>query len=663
MPISYVNGKAMEYSPSGVLIGPVATPSVPVNNVLPSVPKPTGGVTASGQPFSADYTGTNPAIANLPPGAYINPAGGISYQQGYSAPTTASPADQTSAIESQALQNIASTPAPEDPNAIYQRKLQQSQGLIDSITQQFGQMLNAQTPINEANVRATNIENAAAGLVGSPNAYTNINKTDVANKGAMDLINSQKQTQIAGILKDVQTQSDAELKAEQDAYRAAQSETISQAEAIRQGRLSELSTTAGVEATKAGTEATKQSIETQKLANQKSAQDNFSKLAALSGISWDDYLKRDPQGAQSLLNQTGFSPNLAPLVWDAQKSASQRTQWDLSNMQTLADGRSMVVGLDPMTGQLKTQYLDTAPNGYQTILKDGLPYWEKLDANGQGTGVYVQAPLNKDQQTPDYKNYLLSKSGGYQGTFDEWLTADANRKKVVNTYNILPQDQQQSAITGMVQYYMTTGQLPSFPYGNAGVAMRQQFWAAVGATGSGGIGGAQANKASISAMTSSLRTQQTQYSANQTSLGTFDKQLTLLDDYSSKVDRTGSPILNKYLLWAKGQAQGDADTAAFNNIVKTASMEFAKIMSGSSASIAGVTVSSSDEAEKLINSSMSSAQLKEVFSAMRKEGQFRLDSQKKTIDDLQADIGNIGQTTPTDTSTPADTDYLKSLGY
>jgi hypothetical protein len=202
-----------------------------------------------------------------------------------------------------------------------------------------------------------------------------------------------------------------------------------------------------------------------------------------------------------------------------------------------------------------------------------------------------------------------------------------------------------NATDAQVQYYMTTGTVPSFGYGTAGQQARNAFWNAVASQGGNVIGDAASNKAALSAATSALRNQTTQLAATKTSLGTLDSQLDLLTQYSDKVDRSGSPVLNKYLLYLKGQVQGDPDTQALQNIVITASNEFARILAGSSASIAGTTVSSAAEAKNLLNASMTPQQLTAVISAMKQEGQFRLDSQQETITQTTQDIKNLGSPT------------------
>ena len=201
------------------------------------------------------------------------------------------------------------------------------------------------------------------------------------------------------------------------------------------------------------------------------------------------------------------------------------------------------------------------------------------------------------------------------------------------------------ALQGAIAIYRT-GTMPTFGYGQAGSNMRNAFYAAIYANENGGIvGDYLANKNIIAGAASAQRTQSQQYAANQTSIGTLDKQLDLVSQISDQVDRTDSPLVNKYLIGVKTGVFGDPETAKLNNIVTTASMEFAKILSGASASIAGVTVSSASEAKNLLNSAMTKGQFTEIIKLMKQEAEFRLSSQKDSIDRISSDLKELGDTT------------------
>lgn len=165
------------------------------------------------------------------------------------------------------------------------------------------------------------------------------------------------------------------------------------------------------------------------------------------------------------------------------------------------------------------------------------------------------------------------------------------------------------------------------------------------------------NKAALAGATKALVTQRNQLAGTQTSIDVLDRQLDLVQQYSDKINRPDSPLVNKYLLNLKQGVFGDKDTAALNNIIKTASSEFARILSGASSSIASTPVSTIGDAEKLLNSAMSQGQLTEILKLMRQESDFRLTSQIGTINDLQNTIHDIGTsaTKSTSTTTPSTT--------
>lgn len=320
------------------------------------------------------------------------------------------------------------------------------------------------------------------------------------------------------------------------------------------------------------------------------------------------------------------------------------TLLEKQNMQQQMTAQVQLADLDRQYAKDKYDNTVQAFNMYKTIDSNAQTSLDKLVGNVGYSGL--AAAYGNDPYT---LGLAESKLGLPNGTL-----TDPNKLKFLETYReqSLAQGQQRlninigsattadpDVLNGMVSYYSTTGSLPPFGMGNA--ALRTEFWKAVGQGGDTLTGQAAANKAAISAASSALRNQQTQASATQTSLNTFDSQLDLVKEYSDKVDRTGSPIVNKYLLALKGQVAGDADTAAFENVIKTASTEFAKIMSGSSASIAGATVSSAEDAEKLINSKQTPAQISEVMNAMRREAQYRVDSYNETTEQLKSDITNI----------------------
>lgn len=207
----------------------------------------------------------------------------------------------------------------------------------------------------------------------------------------------------------------------------------------------------------------------------------------------------------------------------------------------------------------------------------------------------------------------------------------------------------QDVLDGMIAIYRKTGAIPA-GMGNASVALKKAFYAKIGGQSSL-VDEATTNKAAIAAATKALTNQQTQLSATQTSIETMKKSLDLVDELNKKVDKSGAPVVNKYLLWLKGQAQGDANTAALNAAILTASTEYAKIMSGASASIAGVTVSSAEDVKNALNSALSKGQIESVMNVMRQDANYRVTSQQGTVNQIKSDLNDLDHIGSTSTDT------------
>lgn len=227
---------------------------------------------------------------------------------------------------------------------------------------------------------------AAGGMMGSPNAGA-----DIAAK--VDPVRDQSQAELAKILLgiDQQAESDANLLQQQNQAQAS-------------GDIKALN-----------------DISTQRQAIQSSAQETFANLAKNPTLDYDSFINSDY--GQTLMQQSGYDATSAALVFNSNQAPAKQIQWDSKDATPLADGTELIFGTDPTTGQIKKMVLDPAPDGYQTTLKDGLPYYQKIDpttGKADPTAALIPAPLQASQQTPDYKNYLIAKSGGYTGNFTDY---------------------------------------------------------------------------------------------------------------------------------------------------------------------------------------------------------------------------------------------------
>jgi hypothetical protein len=298
---------------------------------------------------------------------------------------------------------------------------------------------------------------------------------------------------------------------------------------------------------------------------------------------------------------------------------------------------------------------------YQAYQNDPaqLSYMEKISGLGpngfQQAAIMAQQKRVQEQSKADLQNQVLQSN---------LLTDKAQRAKIYNDMAVAKDSDaavNPDVLKGMLNVYKSTGVLPAFGL-SAKSPLRAQFYAALGAEGGNQIvTEANTNKSVRAGLQTAYKTQQNILAANQTAIGTLEKQLTLAENYSGKVNRSGSPLIAKYALGLKSGVFGDPDAAALNNIVKTASYEFAKILSGSAASIAGVTVSSAADAESMLNSAMSKGQFSEVVSLMRKEASFRISSQTDTLKQLEKDMNNVGSISNDLKSATSSPEYMTNI--
>lgn len=147
---------------------------------------------------------------------------------------------------------------------------------------------------------------------------------------------------------------------------------------------------------------------------------------AKAGMSLDDL---DEQRRNYLLKRGFDDPVLGELWYESQKPKASKIDY---KAEKAADGKILLYGVDPATGQLKTQRVNfDMPEGYEPTYVDGQMYFK----NSQ-TGDLIPAPMDDTLYTQDYKNYLLSKKEGYGGNFEQWQTTDANRKRSVSNTTI-----------------------------------------------------------------------------------------------------------------------------------------------------------------------------------------------------------------------------------
>ena len=102
-----------------------------------------------------------------------------------------------------------------------------------------------------------------------------------------------------------------------------------------------------------------------------------------------------------------------------------------------------------------------------------------------------------------------------------------------------------------------------------------------------------------------------------------NKNANIALEMSAKVDRSGTPVVNRWFLAANNKIAGDVDTATFNTAVNVFANEYAKIMSGSMGNTP-VSDSARKEAHEILNTAQTPAQLKANIQLLQREMKNRL---------------------------------------
>lgn len=315
-----------------------------------------------------------------------------------------------------------------------------------------------------------------------------------------------------------------------------------------------------------------------------------------------------------------------------------------------------------MTQGFEKDNLDLVKTGYDAYQTSSKALQDSIDT--------FQATVQKQQQkiTDDQASVNNAYAKKYFDTTTPILPTDtaAQVQAKLQTSPSYMQDQKtkqgqvdQNVLDGMLKIYNKTGAIPA-GIGNASMELKKAFYAAIGGN-TNLVDEAAVNKAALGAATSALKTQQTQYEATKTSIGTLKSSMDRVDKYLAPLVDTGSPLLNGPLRDASGKILGSTTYSAFENEINTIASEYAKIITGASASIAGVSVQSVDDIKTALNDKITVGQLQTVLDAMRQDSNARLVSQQSTINQIGSDIKDLGNTSSSSgSSSSSDTSGITS---
>lgn len=148
------------------------------------------------------------------------------------------------------------------------------------------------------------------------------------------------------------------------------------------------------------------------------------------------------------------------------------------------------------------------------------------------------------------------------------------------------------------------------------------------------------NRATYSADSKTLSQMQNYISRADTFQSVFLKNVQQVKKYSEAGVAGSVPAINKWIQ-AGRKATGDPDVAAFDAAIKTASREYARIMSGPTSN-AQLTVSAQANADEMLSNVMNKEQLDAVITVMEQDIKNSIQSADETMTAIRSSISANG---------------------
>lgn len=307
----------------------------------------------------------------------------------------------------------------------------------------------------------------------------------------------------------------------------------------------------------------------------------------------------------------------------------QQAQKDLKKPYTVSASAGQAI-IDPVTKEVIYQ----APEKATTDQNNYKFYSDQETAAGRKP-MDFNVWQNQKGSKGVMGEYEYAKNQGFKGTLLDYIGA----KRGAGGVGELDAD----TVNMAADQYLTTGQLPSLGTGGS-KAKLQILSAAADLAASRGLTGKSValNKAAFDAGSASLKDLQKRKGVSMAQEDSASKALDLAYALGDKVDRTGSPLVNKYLMYVKGQIAGDADTANFEGAVRTAATEYAKVVSGQTTG-AGVTEAADREVQEILNATYSQEAFKKKIETLKADMQFKAgswDDQIQATKDMMSTLGS-----------------------
>ncbi len=276
---------------------------------------------------------------------------------------------------------------------------------------------------------------------------------------------------------------------------------------------------------------------------------------------------------------------------------------------------------DPLTGRKLYEQPLKPEKTLQQIGKEAEAKWKPerfVPEKGEGPGVWIKP----GEQVPQ----------GY--------TSEKHKGALGSELDLSPE-----AIDAMARRYALDGTMPGLGLGKAATQARSKVMNRV-AEIMAQEGQTPQDLKSNQIINAGLRAELTRTMAQRGPMLAFaktaDKNLDLASSLSEKVGRTGSPVINRWILAGRSKGIGDPDVASFDAAVRVAINEFAKVTS--SATGGGVT---SDQARKdiegVLYSAQTPAQFKAVVATLKTDMDNRVKGYDYQINNIQESLKEVGK--------------------
>lgn len=274
------------------------------------------------------------------------------------------------------------------------------------------------------------------------------------------------------------------------------------------------------------------------------------------------------------------------------------------------------------------------PDQIASMWNSGSPdYQGKVGVNSKGVKYDVPSYVNKVTSVLAKTASSNNNAGGTTGSSQIDTSIPGYATALVPNGGGLTQ----AAIDKAAIQYATTGVMPSVGLGSTGAAAQKRDAIQARAAELDANGSISANKSKLQALTKSLGEQTTYLNTIERSINTVDDNLKILEDVSTKVNKSDSPMINELTNMVKSKYIGSGELAAFKSALQTVRTEYSFILARGGQVTEGTRI----EAANLIPENISKNQLDQVLQVLRTEGTNVKGNAQAQVDDVSNQINNI----------------------